>query len=119
MSSKSVTYCLSRDLDIPFRVKITSLEGSKPLLKESTKLLNASNLMKLSDFATNSDLFATVIVTLDGMPLTIPITTSYTSFRNSRKWNEWLELPIKINQLPFNSRLHIALWEFDNSKKSI
>lgn len=119
MSSKSVTYCLSRDLDIPFRVKITTLEGSKPLLKESTKLLDPSKLMKLSDFVTNSELFATVIVTLDGLPLTIPITTSYTPFRNSRKWNEWLELPIKVNQLPFNSRLQIILWEFNNSKRSI
>ncbi|CCH41615.1 Phosphatidylinositol 3-kinase catalytic subunit type 3 [Wickerhamomyces ciferrii] len=119
MSSRNVTYCLSRDLDFPFRVKITALEGSKQLLKESTKFTNPSTLKKLSNFQQNSDLFATAVVTLDGLPLTLPITTPYTSFRNSRKWNEWLELPIKVNQLPFTSKLHITLWEFDDSKRSI
>ncbi|KAH3663922.1 hypothetical protein WICMUC_005861 [Wickerhamomyces mucosus] len=117
--SKSVTFCLSSDLDIPFRVKITSLEGLKPLLKESTKLTDPLKLKKLSNFQTNSDLFATATIILHNQPLTIPITTSYTPFRNTRRWNQWLTLPIKINQLPFNSKLKITLWEFDDSEECI
>lgn len=119
MSSKSVNYCTSKDLNISFRVKIASLEGSKQLLSDSTKITEPSKFMKLSNFNQNSDLFASVVVTLDNKPLTIPITTLYTPFKGSRKWNEWLNLPIRINQLPYESKLRIVIWEFDNCKKAL
>jgi phosphatidylinositol 3-kinase len=51
--------------------------------------------------------------------LTIPITTSYISFRNSRKWNEWLSLPINVNQIPLDAKLKIIIWEYDGSLETV
>ncbi|CDR44756.1 CYFA0S15e02454g1_1 [Cyberlindnera fabianii] len=118
MTSKSVTYCTSRDIDVPLRVKVTSLEGTAPLLRESTRLTDPSTVRKLSNYSSSSSLFASVVVTLEGKPITVPVTTPYSAFRSQRKWNDWLTLPIKINQLPFQAKLNITLWEFDGSKRS-
>lgn len=117
MTSKSVTYCTSRDINIPLRIKISSLEGTRPLLKESTRFTDPGKVKKLSNFSQFSGLFCSVVVTLEGKPLTIPVTTSYAAFRTARRWNEWLTLPIKVSQLPFQARLWITLWEFDGDKR--
>ena len=41
--------------------------------------------------------------------MTIPVQTSYKSFKNSRTWNEWLELPFTISTLPLTSQLAITV----------
>ncbi|KAH3680585.1 hypothetical protein WICPIJ_008205 [Wickerhamomyces pijperi] len=119
MESRNVTFTLSSDLDIPFRVRICSLEGRKPLITESDKITHASKLKKLSNFLPASDLFASVVVTLNNEPLTIPVTTSYVAFKSTRKWNEWLTLPIKINQIPIHSKLEITFWEYDGNENCV
>ena len=60
-----------------------------------------------------SDLYVTVQLWADSKPLTLPAQTAYKSFKNARIWNEWLELPYTISDLPLNSQLAITLW--DNS----
>ena len=47
----------------------------------------------------------------DSKPLTAPIQTSYKAFKNARKWNEWLELPISISILPLSAQLAITVWD--------
>ena len=37
--------------------------------------------------------------------------TSYRAFKNARKWDEWLELPISIATLPLNAQLAITVWD--------
>lgn len=44
-------------------------------------------------------------------PLTVPVQTAYKSFRNERRWNEWLTLPVTYSTLPQNSRLAITIWD--------
>ena len=41
----------------------------------------------------------------------MPVQTAYRSFKNSRTWNEWLELPITIASLPRSSQLAITIWD--------
>ena len=41
----------------------------------------------------------------------MPVQTAYRSFKNSRTWNEWLELPITIADLPLTSQLAITVWD--------
>ena len=43
--------------------------------------------------------------------MTIPVQTSYKSFKNSRTWNEWLELPFTISTLPLTSQLALTVWD--------
>lgn len=53
----------------------------------------------------------TVQLWADSKPLTVPVQTAYKSFKNSRAWNEWLQLPITIATLPLNSQLAITVWD--------
>lgn len=62
-------------------------------------------------FSPNSDLYVTVQLWADSKPLTVPVQTAYKSFKNSRTWNEWLELPITIATLPHSSQLAITVWD--------
>ena len=59
----------------------------------------------------NSDLYVTVQLWADSKPLTVPVQTAYRSFKSSRTWNEWLELPITISILPLSSQLAITVWD--------
>lgn len=53
----------------------------------------------------------TVQLWADSKPLTVPVQTSYKSFRSGRKWNEWLQIPISISGLPLNAQLAITVWD--------
>lgn len=47
----------------------------------------------------------------DSKPLTVPVQTAYRAFTKARTWNEWLELPISISDLPLSSQLAITVWD--------
>ena len=58
-----------------------------------------------------SDLYVTVQLWADSKPLAVPVQTSYKSFKSSRKWNEWLRLPIEVSTLPLSAQLAITVWD--------
>ncbi|AJV73604.1 Vps34p [Saccharomyces cerevisiae YJM244] len=119
MSLNNITFCVSQDLDVPLKVKIKSLEGHKPLLKPSQKILNPELMLIGSNVFPSSDLIVSLQV-FDkerNRNLTLPIYTPYIPFRNSRTWDYWLTLPIRIKQLTFSSHLRIILWEYNGSKQ--
>lgn len=45
-------------------------------------------------------------------PLTVSVSTLAKSYRGSKKWNEWLTLPIKYSQIPRDAQLAITVWDF-------
>lgn len=53
----------------------------------------------------------TVQLWADSKPLTGPVQTAYHAFTKARSWNEWLELPIHISDLPLSSQLAITVWD--------
>ena len=65
----------------------------------------------LIDVSSHSDLHVTVQLWADSKPLTVPVQTSYKAFKNARKWNEWLELPLSISILPLSAQLAITVWD--------
>ncbi|SCU89446.1 LAME_0E03576g1_1 [Lachancea meyersii CBS 8951] len=119
MSINSVTFCVSNEVALPLQIKIDSLEGSKPLLRASQKLTEPSLTQRTSDVVPNSDMFVSVQV-FDSerrRNLTIPVYTPYIPFKNLRKWDVWLTLPITLEQLTSHSMLNIVLWEFNGDKE--
>lgn len=68
-------------------------------------------IIVIISFSPNSDLYVTVQLWADSKPLTVPVQTAYRPFKNSRTWNEWLELPITIATLPLSSQLAITVWD--------
>lgn len=119
MPSKSVTFCVSQDLETPLRIKVISLEGQKRLLKPSQRFSEPSLSQVASNVFPMSDMIVSVQVFDDERDrnLTIPIFTPYIPFKSARRWNQWLTLPINLNQLNLSSRLRIVLWEYDGTRK--
>ena len=39
------------------------------------------------------------------------VQTPYTSFKNSRSWNKWLELPVPIKDCPISTQVAITIWD--------
>lgn len=119
MPSSSITFCDSQDLDVPLRIKVKSLDGRKLLLKPSQRILEPSSSHIASNIVPVSDMIVSIQVFDEesGRILTIPTHTLYVPFRNSRKWNQWLTLPISLNQLSLSSRLRIVIWEFNGTNR--
>ncbi|GBB95197.1 hypothetical protein RclHR1_24970001 [Rhizophagus clarus] len=115
----SYSFCLTKDLNIPLTVRISVLEGIREK-KPFTKLLNDPTLkftgVQTSDF---SDLYVTCQLYADNKPLTIPIRTSYKSFKNHWLWNEWLTIPIKFCDLPVTTQLAITVWDIYGPRKAV
>lgn len=121
MALNSVTFFVSHECDACLTVKIINLEGSSALLKQSEKYTEPDLSKRASNFIPNSDMFVSLQV-FDGETgrnLTIPVYTKYVPFKNSRVWDQWLTLPIKINQLDMTSTLLIELWEYNGDTRSI
>ncbi|AMD21116.1 HEL165Wp [Eremothecium sinecaudum] len=115
MSSQTVTFVVSQELNIPLRIKIVALEGCKQLLRPSQKFTEPHLAKKCSNLNSVSDLFVSVQVidTERNRKLTVPVFTQFVPFKTGRFWNQWLVLPININQLDRNSALKIKIWEYD------
>ncbi|KAI8089273.1 C2 domain-containing protein [Halteromyces radiatus] len=101
------SYCLTKDVEIPVSIKISTLEGSlqhRTLKQQQTEY---------------PDYYVTVQLFGDNKPLTLPIRTSYKSFKNHRTWNEWLTLPMKYCDLPASAQFAITVWSTLGPRKLV
>ncbi|EPE35015.1 Protein kinase-like (PK-like) [Glarea lozoyensis ATCC 20868] len=88
-----------------------SLDGQQNETPFST-LLHRPDLRHVgSNLSPYSDLYVTVQLWAESKPLTVPVQTSYKAFKNERRWNEWLTLPITYTDLPLSSQLAITVWD--------
>ncbi|KAI2632916.1 phosphatidylinositol 3 [Xylaria nigripes] len=101
----------SDSLDYSVSVRIINLEGDEAPYLASTLLMRPELRHIGSNTSQFSELYVTVQVCAGSKPLTVPIQTSYKSFRNERRWNEWLTIPIPYKSLPLNSCLAITIWD--------
>ncbi|KAI1080249.1 phosphatidylinositol 3-kinase [Whalleya microplaca] len=101
----------SDSMDYPVSLRIINLEGDESPHLYST-LLKRPDLRHIgSNASPHSDLYVTAQVWAGSKPLTVPVQTSYKAFRNERRWNEWLTIPIPYKSLPINSYLAITIWD--------
>ncbi|PQE21182.1 phosphatidylinositol 3 protein [Rutstroemia sp. NJR-2017a BVV2] len=108
------SFASSEAVNIPVNIRILSLEGEQTPIPFST-LINRPDLRhigsNLSVSSSHSDLYVTAQLWADSKPLTVPVQTTYKPFKNERKWNEWLELPINYSTLPLSSQLALTVWD--------
>ncbi|KAL0870296.1 hypothetical protein ABMA27_005319 [Loxostege sticticalis] len=104
-------YVYSSSLDHKVEIKIGTLEG-KRTKPEYDKLLS-DPMLKFSGLYQEgcSDLYVTCQVLSDGVPLALPITTSYKAFTNRWNWNEWVTLPVYFSDLPRNAILAMTIYD--------
>lgn len=102
-------------MEVSFWFKLTSgwLEGDNPRLNASELFDHPEEALLTSKINSTSDLMITAQIFADSKPLTHAVSTLYKSFKSSRKWNEWLTLPILYSQLPLRSQLALTIWDFD------
>jgi phosphatidylinositol 3-kinase len=60
-------------------------------------------------------MYVTVELWADSKRLALPMQTSHKVFKNSRTWNEWLELPVSYSRIPRGSQLAITVWDLNPS----
>ncbi|RKF55433.1 Phosphatidylinositol 3-kinase, root isoform [Erysiphe neolycopersici] len=105
------SFASSDAINIPVHIKIVSLDGEQTQIPFST-LLQRPDLRHIgSNLSSFSDLFVTVQPWADSKPLTVPVQTAYKPFKNERRWNEWLSLPINYSCLPLSTQLAITVWD--------
>uniref|UniRef100_A0A0B7AR12 Phosphatidylinositol 3-kinase catalytic subunit type 3 n=1 Tax=Arion vulgaris TaxID=1028688 RepID=A0A0B7AR12_9EUPU len=105
-------YIYSAELDADFEIKIGSLEGKRNRPNYQDLLDNPVGYFSGSYQEECSDLFVTVQVFNNGLPITLPIQTSYKSFTTRWNWNEWLTVPIKFSDLPRDAVLAFTIWDY-------
>ncbi|KAJ3163607.1 Phosphatidylinositol (PI) 3-kinase [Geranomyces michiganensis] len=115
---KDFSYCLSPDLDLLVRVKISSLEGRLPEHHFFEALADpylrlASRPKELSDLYITCQLFA------DNKAVTLPMRTAHHSFSNHWTWNEWLNIPLRYRDLPLSSQLAFTIWDVYAPRKAV
>lgn len=117
--SKSIAFAQSNDLNVPLKVRIDSLEGQQQLLSITEKLNNPSLLQIESNISPKSHIFVSlqVVDEQNGRNITLPTFSAYTLFKNERKWDQWLTLPVTIGELTTSHYLLITLWEYDGMNK--
>lgn len=123
-STSTVSFGLTKDLNIPIAINIYNLVPSsylwayKHLVTPSEKYKDPTVFQRLSNIYINSDLFIRVQV-VDGAsnnPLTYPVQTPYQAFvGNRRQWNAHLKLPICFNQVGIDSYLRFEILEIKNT----
>lgn len=105
------SFATSEALEIPVNIRIVNLEGEQTPIPFST-LIKRPDLRHIgSNVSSHSDLYVTVQLWADSKPLTVPVQTAYKPFKNERKWNEWLTLPINCSTIPLSSQLAITVWD--------
>eukprot|EP00731_Ephydatia_muelleri_P030776 Em0022g290a len=110
-------YVYSSELDIPFRIKIGTLEGHREnksiqaLLEDPS--LQFSGLYQ-SEF---SDLYVVAQIFVHGKPLTLPAQTAYKAFSKRWNWNEWILLSTHYNDVPKTAVLCLTVYDIHSPRK--
>ncbi|KAJ5104929.1 hypothetical protein NUU61_002276 [Penicillium alfredii] len=108
---EAFTFAVSTQVGFPVYIKIGSLEGKQKQTPFSVLLKNPELRHVGSAQNPASDLFVTAQLWADSKPLGVPLQTSYKAFKTIRQWNEWLQMPMSIQDAPLNSQLAITIWD--------
>lgn len=113
------SYIHSCDVDSHLEIKIGTLDGQvdqanyRKLLEDPQ--LKYSGLYQ----STTPELYATVTIHDDGRAMFMPVRTSHKPFTTRWNWNEWIQLPVKYQDLPLNAQITITIWDIYDATKSL
>ncbi|XKL66682.1 hypothetical protein PGB90_010102 [Kerria lacca] len=105
------SYIYSYSLRANLQVKIISLQ-SYHLKPENDKIINDPAIKFCGLYQSPcADLMILCQVFSDGVPLCLPVSSSYKPFTQRWNWSEWISLPIMFSDLPRNAKLAITLYD--------
>uniref|UniRef100_A0A6G1SI40 Phosphatidylinositol 3-kinase catalytic subunit type 3 n=1 Tax=Aceria tosichella TaxID=561515 RepID=A0A6G1SI40_9ACAR len=91
------------------KIKIGCLEGKRPLPNLSELIKNPHLVQTGLDDNIYADLLIECCLESDTSPLCPPMQTTYKYFTNQWNWNEWIEFPIAICDLPRDTIIVIKI----------
>ncbi|KAJ5562693.1 C2 calcium/lipid-binding domain CaLB [Penicillium sp. DV-2018c] len=106
---EAFTFAVTTQVDLPLRIKIGSLEGKPKPIPYTSLDGNAELRHTASVQDSASDLYVAVQIWSESKPLGVPMKTRYKAFKNTRVWNEWLEMPMSIKDAERNTQLAITI----------
>eukprot|EP01132_Coremiostelium_polycephalum_P006787 gene6787-8421_t len=116
-------FYFSCDISLKYKIKICSLEGKRK--KENApetinKWIDDPYLKNSSLYKDKTlDLYITCTLYSDGKPLCSPEQTSYNPFSGDNKWDEAIILPIKHQDLPFDTMIVFTIWDIHSPSKKV
>ncbi|CBX97228.1 hypothetical protein IAQ61_007358 [Plenodomus lingam] len=109
---EAFNFATSLDLtQLSVHVRIDRLDGNQKPIPYSVLLKRSDLRHRGSIINPHFELHVTAQIWADSKPLTVPVQTSYKSFKNARIWNEWLQLPVTYSNLPASAQLAITVWD--------
>lgn len=103
-----------------FKIKIGCLEGTRPS-PNLEQLIQDSNLIHsgTEDDTSCANLLIECTLESNSEPLCPPMQTTYKYFTNQWNWNEWIEFPIAICDLPRDSVVVAKIYDSISPSKSV
>ena len=114
----SVVY--SRNVtDECFKIKIGCLEGKRPTPNLSELIQNPHLIYTGLEDNACADLLIECVLESDSKPMCPPMQTTYKYFTNQWNWNEWIEFPIAICDLPRDAVVVIRILDSASPSKTV
>lgn len=102
-----------------FKIKIGSLEGKRPAPNLSQLIENPHLIYSGLEDNACADLLIQCTLESDCKPLCPPIQTSYKYFTNTWNWNEWIEFPIDVCDLPRDTVIVFTILDSISPSKTV
>lgn len=110
----------SRDVkDEYFKIKIGCLEGKRPAPDIGQLVENPHLIYSGLEDNTCADLLAECTIESDSKPLCPPMQTTYKYFTNHWNWNEWVEFPIAVCDLPRDAVVVVKILDSISPSKTV
>lgn len=102
-----------------FKIKIGCLEGKRPSPNLSELIQNPHLIYTGLEDNACADLLIECVLESDSKPLCPPMQTTYKYFTNQWNWNEWIEFPIAICDLPRDTIVVIKILDSVSPSKTV
>lgn len=102
-----------------FKIKIGCLEGKKPAPDLGQLIQNPHLIYSGLEDNTCTDLLLECSLDSDSKPLCPPMQTTYKYFTNQCNWNEWIEFPIAICDLPRDTIVVVKIYDSISPSKTV
>lgn len=102
-----------------FKIKVGCLEGKRPAPILSQLIQNPHLIYSGLEDNTCADLLIQCILESDSKPLCPPMQTTYKYFNTQWNWNEWIEFPIAICDLPRDTTVVVKIYDSISPSKTV
>lgn len=115
-----MSFVYSRNVkDECFKIKIGCLEGKRPAPNLTQLIENPHLIYSGLEDNTCADLLIECQLESNSKPLCPPMQTSYKYFTKKWSWNEWIEFPISISDLPRDTAVVVKIYDSISPSKTV